>query len=207
MNKIDYNIEMHQTMDELKNRPSLLLHACCAPCASAVLPILTKSFDVDVIFSNSNITDASEYEHRLSELKRLLNIYNQRRISPKPIGLIPARYSPSEFYDVATGLEAEREGGMRCNRCFRMRLEETCRVAKQKNYEYFCTTLTVSPHKNAVLINTIGEEVSDDGGVKYLASDFKKQDGYKKSIEICREYEIYRQSYCGCEFSEQNTDK
>jgi len=201
MTKIDYNRIMKEETEKLDFRPSLLLHVCCAPCASAVIPILAKNFDVDLFYFNPNITDPVEYEKRKDELIRLVDIYNDEKISQKNISIIPSKYMPSEFYDVIDGFESEPEGGLRCERCFYLRLEETFTQAAQKGYDYVCSTLTVSPHKNAEIINTIGEELSKNGKIKFLTSDFKKENGYKKSIDLSNKYGLYRQNYCGCEFS------
>ncbi|HPG92055.1 MAG TPA: epoxyqueuosine reductase QueH [Clostridia bacterium] len=203
MNKIDYNAIMKEEIERLSFRPSLLLHVCCAPCASSVVPILAKFFDVDIFYFNPNITDRTEYEKRESELIKLIDIYNCEKLSVKKIKIIPSAYLPSTFYDVASGFESEPEGGLRCERCFYLRLEETFSQATKKNYDYFCTTLTVSPHKNAEIINTIGEELSRGGGAKFLKSDFKKENGYKNSIELSKKYGLYRQNYCGCDFSKK----
>lgn len=201
MENQNYHKIMREHIEGLACRPSLLLHACCAPCASAVIPLLTPHFDVGVMFFNPNITDRGEYEHRLGELVKLIGIFNENRISPKPLKFVPSRYAPSEYYDSVMGLENEREGGSRCARCFYLRLQETRQAAAAKGYQYFCTTLTVSPHKNAALINRIGLELQEDCGVKYLPSDFKKENGYQKSIESSKKFGLYRQNYCGCEFS------
>jgi predicted adenine nucleotide alpha hydrolase (AANH) superfamily ATPase len=202
--KIDGNKQMLEIIKGLKDRPKLLLHVCCAPCASAVLPKLTPYFDVDILFFNPNITDFDEYEKRREWVEKLADILNKD--SSTKIGIVPARYMPSEFYDEAEGLETEKEGGARCSRCFYLRLEETARRARALGYQYFCTTLTLSPHKNAELINEIGYMVEEGLPVKYLPSDFKKENGYKKSVDFCTQHGIYRQTYCGCEFSQNQKD-
>ena len=179
------------TLDE---KPTLLLHACCAPCASAVLETLTPYFDVTVYFYNPNISPIDEYQMRLYEMKRYLDAVHP------DVDIIAPVWDGNEFLSVVRGLEGEREGGSRCKVCFDLRLTCTSNLAKELGYDYFATTLTVSPLKNATLINAIGESLSIDG-CKYLTSDFKKRDGYKKSIELSKTHDLYRQDYCGCVFS------
>ncbi|MBQ2766431.1 MAG: epoxyqueuosine reductase QueH [Clostridia bacterium] len=179
--------------------PRLLLHACCAPCSSYVLEYLTKYFDITVYFYNPNITDYSEYMKRADELKRLISIMPH----DKKIDLIVCDHAPTCFYELSRGLEALPEGGVRCFACYRERLEATAKYMSEHSgeYDYFATTLTVSPHKNAAKLNEIGAELSETYGIRYLPSDFKKREGYKRSIELSREYGLYRQDFCGCEFS------
>lgn len=179
--------------------PRLLLHACCAPCSSYVLEYLTRYFDITVYFYNPNITDAAEYKKRLDELSRLISIMPHEN----QITLVEGEFSPERFYAFTGGLESLPEGGARCFSCYRERLEATARyMSKYKGqYDYFATTLTVSPHKNAAKLNELGAELADKYGIKWLASDFKKREGYKRSIELSREYGLYRQDFCGCEFS------
>lgn len=200
MNEINYDKKMTDIISGLKARPRLLLHACCAPCASAALPVLARHFDTDILFFNPNITDFAEYDLRFAQLDKLLGIYNGEKLCPSPIKLIPSRYETSEFYSFAAALSGEKEGGARCEACFKLRLLETKNVAESRGYEYFCTTLTVSPHKNAALINRIGLSLEGEAA-KFLPSDFKKGDGYRKSVEMSKKYGLYRQNFCGCEFS------
>ncbi len=178
-------------------RAKLLLQSCCGPCSTAVLERLAPHFLVTVYYCNPNIWPPAEYEKRLAEQERFLR---EAPFDP-PVTMLPAPYAPEEFYDAARGLESEAEGGARCEQCFRLRLEQTAKAAAEGGYEWFTTTLTVSPHKNAPLINAIGFELAEKYGVKWLPSDFKKRDGYRRSIELSREYGLYRQDYCGCEFS------
>ncbi len=195
--KINYQLELDKLIHSLENTPKVLLHACCAPCSSYVLEYLAKHFVIDLFYYNPNTYPKEEYEKRGHELEKLITLMEFQN----PVGMIQAVYEPEKFYKAAFGKESEREGGSRCAECFRLRLEETAKQAKALGYDYFATTLTVSPHKNAQLINQIGLELEREYGVKYLISDFKKREGYKRSIELSRQYDIYRQEYCGCEFS------
>jgi predicted adenine nucleotide alpha hydrolase (AANH) superfamily ATPase len=195
--KTNYQLETDRIISGLTSTPRLLLHACCAPCASYVLEYLSKFFEIDVFYFNPNIYPSEEYEKRGGELRKLISLMP----FDNPVRLLPSDYDPGRFYDAAKGLEQEKEGGARCTECFELRLGETAKLAKAGNYDWFATTLTVSPHKNADLLNAIGLRLSAETGVPYLVSDFKKREGYKRSIELCREYDIYRQCYCGCEYS------
>ena len=185
--------------------PSLLLHSCCAPCSSYVLHYLSDYFRITVLYYNPNIYPEEEYVHRVAEQKRLIAQMPFRY----PVSLIEGRFLPQEFYDAVRGLEQIPEGGSRCHACFRLRLsytaklEEAARVAREGNFDYFTTTLTISPLKNAQKLNEIGEELSGQYGVRWLPSDFKKKNGYKTSIALSAEYGLYRQDYCGCVFSRQ----
>jgi len=181
-------------------RPSLMLHSCCGPCSSHVLDFLKDHFDITVFYYNPNIYPEEEYVHRLSEQRRLINEMNS---GPEgtDIRLITLPYDHKEFLEFVKGLEDEPEGGARCARCFELRLRKTMELARQYGCDYFGTTLTVSPHKNAVLINQIGESLEDSTSVMWLPSDFKKKDGYRHSVELSKKYGLYRQNYCGCEFS------
>ena len=197
MEKINYDRIFEDTVKNLNGeRKSLLLHSCCAPCSTAVLERVVEHFKVTVFFFNPNITESEEYYLRLNEQKRFL----KERYGDS-IPLIEGRYFSREFFIMTEGYEKEPEGGARCNLCFDSRLKETAEVAKREGFDYFATTLTVSPHKNAELINKIGSGLGEEYGVKWLFADFKKQNGYKRSIELSKEYEIYRQRYCGCLFS------
>jgi len=184
-------------LEKRGERPSLLLHACCAPCASHELTFLPDAFDVTVFYYNPNITEDEERQKRYLELERLIS-----EMCPQ-VGLIEGEGDGEKFLAVAKGLESAPEGGLRCARCFRLRLEETARRAAEEGYDYFATTLTLSPLKNPMLINEIGEKLAEQYGVKYLASDFKKDGGYQHSIELSKQYDLYRQNYCGCTFSKR----
>ena len=180
-------------------RPRLLLHSCCGPCSSYVLFYLNGYFNITVLYYNPNIYPEAEYVHRLSEQRRLIEAMNEENASDAAIGLIELPYRHEEFLSAAKGFEGEPEGGLRCEKCFELRLRKTLELAQEGSHEYFATTLTVSPHKNAALINKIGKNTETT--VLWLPSDFKKRDGYKQSIELSGRYGLYRQNYCGCEFS------
>lgn len=201
MQKVNYQ----QLLDsELKlisrseTKPSLLLHICCAPCSSYVLEYLSEYFDITLFFYNPNITSENEYKYRIDEAKRLIA---EMPLSGE-VDFISGRYDISEFFSIAKGFENEPEGGERCFRCYELRLRETAVFAKQNGFDYFTTTLSISPYKNAKKLNSIGKQMSEEYGVKYLYSDFKKKNGYKRSIELSHEYNLYRQDYCGCIYSE-----
>ena len=200
MEKRNYQKELDVVTGGLTGRPSLLLQACCGPCSSYVLEYMTKYFDVTVLFYNSNIRPEAEYDKRLATLKQLL--------AAMPMDHPPALMEPGwrgeEFERAVKGLENEPEGGARCVVCFRLRLEETARMAAERGFDFFGTTLTVSPHKNAEVINVIGEKLAAEYEVKWLPSDFKKRNGYLRSIQLSKEYGLYRQEYCGCGFPEND---
>ena len=198
--KRNYQKELDKIIAGLGDKvPTLLLHACCAPCSSYVLEYLTQYFKIKVLYYNPNIDDPAEYEKRVLELKRLISAVNYK-YTPE---LIEGRYDPKEFYDAVKGLEDEPERGSRCAVCYALRMEEAASEAKSMGADYFTTTLSISPMKNADWINEIGEALSAKYGVKHLTSDFKKRDGYKRSIELSAEYDLYRQNYCGCRFSKR----
>lgn len=185
-------------------RPHVLLHVCCAPCSSAVLESLSRHCRITVFYYNPNITDADEYRHRADEVRRLIGELRgedgELLASKYGIEFMEGAFEPRRFLEAVHGLEHEPEGGRRCEVCFRLRLGETARVAEQIGAEYMTTSLTISPLKDATLLNTIGEQL---GGARWLPSDFKKKSGYLRSIELSREYNLYRQNYCGCIFSRQ----
>ncbi len=200
MNKINYQLETDKTIERLcadGERTKLLLHACCAPCSSYVLEYLTQYFDITVFFSNSNIMDETEYKKRLGELYRLC----AEAPFCKDVKIVEDDFSPQLFTDAVKGFEKEPEGGIRCEKCFLLRLSRTAKYAKNNGFPLFATTLTVSPYKNAPLINAIGSELSQKYEVAYLLSDFKKRGGYQRSIALSKEYCLYRQHFCGCPFS------
>ena len=196
----NYDREMTELIRSLAGRrPRLLLHACCGPCASAVLERVTPHFDTTVLYYNPNILPEEEFDKRLYWLEHLL------REAPFGQGvelLVPDR-DESAFRAAAAGLEQEREGGARCTVCFDLRLGKTAELAREGGFDYFATTLTVSPHKNAPLINAIGERLAESYGVEWLPSDFKKRDGYRRSIQLSHEYGLYRQAWCGCGWPEK----
>ncbi len=181
--------------------PSLLLHSCCGPCSSYVLEYLSKHFLVTVAFFNPNIYPEEEYTKRLDTQREIV----EKMPFSHEVKLLEMPYDYHRFLSSARGLESEKEGGKRCVECFKLRLFETAKTAKELGFDCFATTLSVSPHKNAELLNRIGEDAEKSFGVKYLTADFKKREGYKRSIELSRQYNLYRQEYCGCEFS-QNKD-
>ena len=200
MQATNYNKQMKALIAELSERgevPSLLLHACCAPCASHELTFLPEDFDLTLFYYNPNITEDEEREKRFDELARLIE-----EMCPT-VGLIKGAADSERFFSLAKGLEGAPEGGLRCAKCFALRLEETAKRAAEEGFDYFATTLTLSPLKNPMLINGIGEKMAEKYGVKYLASDFKKDGGYQHSIELSKEYDLYRQNYCGCVFGKK----
>ena len=201
-NKRNYQKELDRLIDEIPagSVPALMLHSCCAPCSSYCLEYLCKFFSITVFYYNPNISSSEEYKRRVAEQKRLIEAYNSEGRGHR-ISIIEGDYHPEKFFEISKGLEYCKEGGERCFKCFDMRLKATAMEADKGGFEYFATTLTVSPHKNAQLINEIGLRLGAELGVNYLVSDFKKREGYKRSIELCREYCVYRQSYCGCEYS------
>ena len=203
MNPPNYQKELEKILSGIEERgdcaPRLLLHSCCAPCSSYCLEYLCTYFDITVFYYNPNISDSEEYRHRVEEQKRLIAAYNAEERG-YPIGVIEGDYQPKLFLETARGYEDCPEGGERCFRCFDLRLRETAKRAAG-GYDYFGTTLTISPLKNALKINEIGRALSAEYGVLWLPSDFKKKNGYKRSVELSAQYELYRQDYCGCAFS------
>jgi predicted adenine nucleotide alpha hydrolase (AANH) superfamily ATPase len=212
MNERNYQKEMEKILSivsEKGERPSLLLHACCAPCASACLMRLMEACKVTVFYFNPNITDREEYEKRAAEVQKLIRLMNEEYRSD--LSYMAGAFSPELFYETAKGLEDVPEGGERCFACYGLRLRETAMRALDGDFSYFATTLTLSPLKNAAKINEIAEGIlsgirADDPDTKlsYLPSDFKKKDGYRLSVELSEKYGLYRQNYCGCEFSKRH---
>lgn len=206
MNKRNFQKEMDKLIEQnLKDgiTPSLLLHSCCAPCSSYVLEYLSQFFNITVLYYNPNISPKDEYLYRLQEEKRLISEMKFKN----PVKILDCDYNADEFFTVAKGLEKEPEGGKRCEKCFDLRLDFTAKTAKENKFDYFATTLTISPLKNANLINQIGESLAEKYNVKYLSSDFKKKEGYKRSITLSKEYNLYRQNYCGCIYSKVESNK
>lgn len=194
---MNYDLLMEEQIKKLEEGSTLLMHACCAPCSSACLERLGNYFDISIFYYNPNITDKDEYLKRVEEIKKFISSFKTKY----PIKLIEGRYEPEEFFKIAKGLEDEPERGKRCFECYKLRLSETAKVASELNFDYFCTTLTLSPYKNAVWLNEIGEELNSNYNSTYLYSDFKKRNGYKRSIELSKEFDLYRQDYCGCVYS------
>ncbi len=198
MNKVNYGRMLDEKMAELEKsgeKPSLLLHACCAPCSSHTLLFLHEHFDITLYFCNPNISPESEFEFRLSELKRLVKELGL------DINVIEEPYDSAPFFALAKGLEDQPERGERCRKCIEYRLRMAAAKAKELGSDYFTTTLTISPHKDCTFINECGGRIAEECGIPYLYSDFKKHDGYKHSIQLSKEYNLYRQNYCGCIYS------
>ena len=196
MNKINYQLELDKIINKIEGEnttKSLLLHSCCAPCSSYVLAYLNKYFNITVFYYNPNITNKEEYLKRKQEQIRLIS----ELPAINKINILDADYKPEKFFEISKGLEDCREGGERCFKCYKLRLEATAKAAKENNFDYFCTTLTISPLKNAQKINEIGHMLGDEYQIPFLPSDFKKKEGFKKSIELSSQYNLYRQNYCG----------
>ena len=198
MNKINYQKLTDKVIDGLGERvPKLLLHSCCAPCSSYTLEYLANYFEITVLYYNPNISPEGEFEKRFAEQKRLIESMPAKH----KITLIKGEYNYEDFEKIARGYEDVPEGGERCFRCYRLRLSRAAELAREKGFDYFCTTLSISPLKNSQKINEIGYELEKEYGVAWLPSDFKKREGYKRSIELSREYNLYRQNFCGCIYS------
>ena len=199
MNKINYQNQLDKIIENIDpdNPPRLLLHSCCAPCSSYTLEYLSRYFDITVYYFNPNISPKQEFDKRFEEQKRLIS----QMPFKNSVTLVEGDYNYDDFLEIAKGLENVPEGGERCFRCYKMRLESTARLAKEQGFDYFCTTLSISPLKNSQKINELGFEIEEKYGVKWLPSDFKKREGYKRSIELSKEYSLYRQNFCGCVFS------
>ena len=198
--KINYQKELEKLLAQLEAEqrvPSLLLHSCCAPCSSYVLEYLSEYFKITVFYYNPNIYPESEYTKRIAEQQKLIRDMEFRY----PVSFLAGKYDKEKFYEMAAGMEDLKEGGARCMKCYELRLSEAAGQAVAGGFDYFTTTLSISPMKNAQKLNEIGLRVGEEYGVKYLVSDFKKKNGYKRSIELSKEYGLYRQDYCGCEFS------
>ncbi len=206
MNKRNYQRELEKIIDEIPagQRPRLLLHSCCAPCSSYVIEYLSRYFDICLYYYNPNISPEDEYIKRSEELKRLVGSMD----TEGAVEVKVAPYEPEEFYSMAKGLEHEPEGGARCMGCYELRLRKTAEYmlsveGTEEAYDFFATTLSISPLKNAEALNSIGEAVAREYGLRYLVSDFKKKNGYKRSVELSGKYGLYRQDYCGCVFSKR----
>lgn len=194
----NYQREMEAEIEALMgSRPTLLLHSCCGPCSSAVIERLCQHFQVTVYYYNPNIEPEAEYRHRLAEQERLL------KLLPGDAQMLSCDYDHAAFAAFAEEMAQEPEGGKRCLRCFELRLRKTAQAAAEQGYAYFTTTLSVSPHKNAEILNQIGQAAGEKYGVKYLMADFKKKNGYLRSLQLSREYGLYRQDYCGCLYSKR----
>ncbi|RGH41022.1 hypothetical protein DW901_03980 [Firmicutes bacterium AM41-5BH] len=198
--KVNYQKELDKLILELKKEekvPRLLLHSCCAPCSSYVLEYLSQYFEVTVFYYNPNIYPESEYTKRVLEQQKLISEMRFKH----PVTFIAGNYDSEKFYNMARGLEDVKEGGERCFKCYELRLREAAKIAKNGEYDFFTTTLSISPLKNAQKLNEIGMLLAEEYGTEYLLSDFKKKNGYKRSVELSEQYGLYRQDYCGCVFS------
>ena len=206
MNQINYQKRMEEEIAKVRQNeavPKLLLHSCCGPCSTYCIQTLSEYFSVTVYYFNPNIYPPKEYACRAAEQKRFIEQFPVKH----PVSFVEGPVDPKEFYDYIRGYEKEPEGGERCFLCYRLRLEKTAEYAKQNQFDYFTTTLSISPLKNAAKLNEIGGELAEKYDILYLFSDFKKKEGYKKSTEISREYGMYRQYYCGCVFSKEQRDR
>lgn len=204
-NQRNYQKELDGLINVLEKEeklPKLLLHSCCAPCSSYVLEYLSRHFEITVFYYNPNIYPPKEYEERAQEQERFIREFPAKH----KISYIEGTYDTARFFEMAKGLEHVPEGGERCFRCYELRMRETAELAKKEGYDYFTTTLSISPLKNAAKLNEIGEKLEKELGVKHLSSDFKKRNGYKRSTELSKEYELYRQNYCGCVFSKNERE-
>ena len=203
---MNYQKELDKTLEKLTKEervPKLLLHSCCAPCSSYVLEYLSQYFEITVFYYNPNIYPESEYTKRIWEQQKLIDELPAKH----PISFMAGPYDKERFYEMASGLEHVKEGGARCMKCYELRLREAAKIAKNAGFDYFTTTISISPLKNAERLNEIGQRLGEEYEVEYLLSDFKKKNGYKRSIELSKIYGLYRQDYCGCEFSMENRDK
>lgn len=204
--KQNYQIMLDHTIDGIKKSnivPTLFLHSCCAPCSSYCLEYLSEYFRITVFYYNPNIYPKQEYYKRVEEQRRFI----EKLPAKYPISFVEGRYDKERFYEVTAGLENVKEGGERCFLCYELRLREAAEMARQMGMDYFTTTLSISPLKNAAKLNEIGDRLAEEYGVKYLNSDFKKKNGYKRSVELSEEYGMYRQYYCGCVFSKKQRDE
>ena len=203
---MNYQKELDKTLEKLTKEervPKLLLHSCCAPCSSYVLEYLSQYFEITVFYYNPNIYPESEYTKRIWEQQKIIDELPAKH----PISFMAGPYDKERFYEMASGLEHVKEGGARCMKCYELRLREAAKIAKNAGFDYFTTTLSISPLKKAERLNEIGQRLGEEYEVEYLLSDFKKKNGYKRSIELSKIYGLYRQDYCGCEFSMENRDK
>ena len=200
---INYHKLCLEEISKLNNTPKILLHSCCAPCSSYVITFLSNYFDITILYYNPNIAPQEEYEKRKNEQIKLIKTLNTKN----KLDFLDCDYENNIYNEVIKGYENIPEGGSRCHICFNLRLEKTAKLAKLNNYDYFCSTLTVSPHKNSKVINEIGEKISNKYDIKWLYSDFKKNEGFKQSIELSKKYDLYRQDYCGCIYSKKDKEK
>ncbi|MCR5657012.1 MAG: epoxyqueuosine reductase QueH [Butyrivibrio sp.] len=221
MNKINYAKELEKKIETFQKDgkyPSLLLHACCAPCSSYCLEYLRQFFDITVFYYNPNIMNEPEYRKRVEEEKRLIAAYNKQvetgdffgmnsDENARKIDILEGDYVVADYLNAIKGFESCPEGGDRCTKCFELRLEESAKIAAEGGFDYFTTTLTISPLKDAERLNRIGQEMGEKYGISWLPSDFKKKEGYKRSIELSHQFDLYRQDFCGCEFSKRERNE
>ena len=204
MNQVrNYQKELDKIIERLTQKgevPTLLLHSCCAPCSSYCLEYLRQYFKITVFYYNPNISESAEYKKRVEEQIRFIKEFP----APNKVEFIEGDYEPELYYSTVKGLEREPEGGERCFKCYELRLRKTAMLARELGFDYFTTTLTISPLKNSVKLNEIGLKAAEETGTNYLLSDFKKKEGYKRSIELSKEYNLYRQNYCGCVYSKRD---
>lgn len=200
---MNYQLKLEEILKQIEGTPKLLLHACCGPCSSYVLEYLSNYFEITILYYNPNIYPNIEYQRRLNELKEFLSKINYKN----PVKLVETRYEPIEFYNSVKGLELLGEKSKRCYECYKLRLEEAAKYAKEHNFDYFTSTLSISPYKVSEWINEIGEILESKYKINYLYADFKKNNGYKRSLELSKEYNLYRQEYCGCSFSKQKREQ
>lgn len=196
-------LKIIEEIKQTKIKRSLLLHVCCAPCSSSVIEYLSSFFDITLYFFNPNITDREEYDLRIAELKRFIKELPEA----KDVSLIEGEYNPQEFFNLTKNFAKDKEGGKRCELCYKLRLFSTAKMAKERGFDLFTTTLSVSPYKNADKLNEIGDAASKMYDTAYLFSDFKKKNGYKRSIELSKQYDLYRQDFCGCIYSKQESQE
>ena len=200
---VNYQKKLEELVQNLDYTPKLLLHSCCAPCSSRCIEFLSNYFDITILYYNPNISPEEEYDKRKKEQIKFINEFN----SNNKLDYMDVEYDYNDFLKISKGLEHIPEGGERCFKCYNLRLEKTAILAKENDYDYFGTTLTVSPYKNSQKLNQIGEELSNKYNIKFLYSDFKKNEGYKRSIELSKIYNLYRQDYCGCIYSKLERDE
>lgn len=199
----NYQKQLDKLIEQLEGTPRLLLHSCCAPCSSYCIEYLSQFFSITILYYNPNISPREEFEKRAAEQQRLVSEMQLKN----PVSVVVDSYDPNEFYSAVKGFEHIPEGGERCFVCYRLRLERTAEYAAQHGFDYFCSTLSISPLKNAAKLNEIGSELSGIYSVSHLPSDFKKRGGYLRSIELSKQYGLYRQNYCGCVFSKKEAEE
>lgn len=212
MNNINFQQKLEGILSNIEEKgtvPTLFLHACCAPCSSYVLEYLSRYFEITVFYYNPNISPKEEYQKRVEEIVGFIDkVYPEVADKNRnPVHFVEGEYHPEDFYNMAKGMEHLPEGGERCYHCYEQRLKETAKLAKEGGFDYFTTTLSISPYKNAVWLNEIGDRLADEYDIQHLCADFKKKNGYRRSIDLSKEYELYRQDYCGCIYSKMEREQ